>query len=96
MSIDSHKMVNVPFTSQIKLENPEHLSIIRETIPFSGEGKYLETILDKKLNWNAHLEKTIRKVTKTSILVVCDSNDTFDHIRICNVVHKASTEVGTS
>lgn len=61
MSINPHKMVVVPFTRKRKLDGLIAPTLHGETIQFSKEAKYLGVTLDKTLNWNSHLENTVRK-----------------------------------
>lgn len=88
-------MVKIPFTWKRKLENREPLSINGVKILFNSKGKNLGIILHKKLNWNSHLEKTVHKAAL--LLWTCRNiywQDIFkEHIQICLVVEKRSTEV---
>ena len=62
LTINPTKTVIIPFTNRRKHDlRPPTLKGTQLT--FSTEVKYLGVILDKKLNWNAHLEYAVKKAT---------------------------------
>jgi hypothetical protein len=65
LNISLHKTAIVPFTNGRKMEGLRPLTLHGKQLQILGEVKYLGVILDSKLNWNQHLQKTIRKVQTT-------------------------------
>ncbi|MVN24507.1 hypothetical protein GO639_04910 [Staphylococcus aureus] len=61
MSVNPSKTVLIPFTKRRKLADLTILSLNGMVIPFGTEVKYLGIVLDKRLTWNAHLEKVLHK-----------------------------------
>ncbi|XP_074034177.1 uncharacterized protein isoform X1 [Leptinotarsa decemlineata] len=61
MSVNPSKTVLIPFTKRRKLDDLTPLSLNGVVISFETEVKYLGIVLDKRLTWNAHLEKVLHK-----------------------------------
>jgi hypothetical protein len=59
----------VPFTNRRKIEGLGPLKLHGKDLKMLDEVKYLEVILDSRLNWNQHLQKIIRKTQITFALV---------------------------
>lgn len=68
LNVNPSKTVIVPFTRRKKVTLTQ-LSLDGVQIRFSEEVKHLGVTLDKKLNWNSHLDKAITK--GTNALWVC-------------------------
>lgn len=62
LNVNPSKTVIVPFTKRrtLNLKKPTLKGV---QIEFASEVKYLGVTLDKKLNWNSHLEQAIKKGT---------------------------------
>jgi hypothetical protein len=69
LNISPHKTAIVPFTSSRKIEDLGPLTLHGKELKMLGEAKYLGVILDSYLNWNQHLQKTIRKAQTTFAVV---------------------------
>ena len=69
LNISPQKTAIVPFTNRRKIENLGPLILQGKELQMLGEVKYLGVILDSKLNWNQHLQKTIRKAQTTFAVV---------------------------
>ena len=63
LSVNPNKTILVPFTRKYKV-NLTPIIMEGTSIPYSGEVKYLGVILDKKLNWNRHLDTVISRAIK--------------------------------
>jgi hypothetical protein len=59
----------VPFTNRRNIEGLGPLNLHGKNLKMLDEVKYLGVILDSKLTWNQHLQKTIRKTQTTFALV---------------------------
>lgn len=62
LSINPSKTVIIPFTNRRK-HNIVSPTMKGERLNFSTEVKYLGVILDRKLNWNPHLDYAVKKAT---------------------------------
>lgn len=62
LNVNPSKTVIIPFTKK-RTTTWKSLYLSGVKIDFSSEVKYLGVTLDKKLNWNTHLEQAIRKGT---------------------------------
>ena len=71
LEINPSKTVILPFTRRRTGSLPK-LILNGVTIDFSSEVKYLGVTLDKKLNWNSHLNNMLDK--RTNALWVCKKN----------------------
>jgi hypothetical protein len=60
LNVNPNKTIVVPFTKRRKV-NLISPTVNGTTIAFSKEVRYLGVILDQRLNWNSHLERTINK-----------------------------------
>ena len=63
LSVNPNKTILVPFTRKYKV-NLTPIIMEGTSIPYSGEVKYLGVILDKKLNWNRHLDTVINRTIR--------------------------------
>ena len=72
LNVNPSKTTIVPFTRRRKVML-NNISLKGELLKLSDNVKYLGVLLDKKLNWNTHLEQVIGKATNT--LWIC--NKTF-------------------
>jgi hypothetical protein len=68
-NISPHKTAIVSFTSRRKIEHLGPLILHGKELKMLGEVKYLGVILDSKLTWNQHLQKTIKKAQTTFAVV---------------------------
>ena len=71
INISPHKTAMVPFTNRRKIEGLGPLNLHGKDLKMLDEVKYLGVILDSRLTWNQHLQKTIRKTQTTFVLVRC-------------------------
>jgi hypothetical protein len=62
LNISPHKTPIAPFTNRRKTESLRLLTLHGKQLQILGEVKYLGVILDSKLNWNQHMQKTISMV----------------------------------
>ena len=69
LNICPHKTAIVPFTNRRKIEGIRPLKLHGKELEMLGEVKYLEVILDSKLNWNQHLQKINSKAQTTFAIV---------------------------
>ena len=67
----NHKTAIVPFTNRSRIKGSGPLILHGKELKMLDEVKYLGVILDSKLNWNQHLQKIIRKVQTTFVVVRC-------------------------
>ena len=67
LNISPHKTSMVPFTSRRKIEGLGHLKLHGKDLKMLDEVKYLGVILDSRLTWNQHLQKTIIKTNHLCI-----------------------------
>jgi hypothetical protein len=65
LNISPNKTAIVPFTNKTKIEVLGHLILHGKVHQMLEEVKYLGLILESKLTWNQHLQKTIRKAQTT-------------------------------
>jgi hypothetical protein len=74
LNISPHKTAIVLFTNRKKTEGLGPLILHGKELTKLDEAKYLGVILDSKLNWNQHLQKTISKAQTTFSLIrrICD------------------------
>jgi len=69
LNISPQKTAIVPFTKRKKTEGLGPLILYGKELEMLDRVKYLDVILDSKLNWNQHLQKIIRKTQNTFALV---------------------------
>ena len=65
LSVNPAKTTVIPFTTRYKLGDLRPPTMYGQMIDFSYEAKYLGVNLDSKLNWNAHIDLVVSKVTKS-------------------------------
>ena len=70
-----NKTVIVPFTERTKLQALTNPTLNGTIINFSGEVKYLDVILDKKLNWKKQMLKIQSRATKALCSSSCGLED---------------------
>jgi hypothetical protein len=61
----------VPFANRRKTEDLEPLTLDGMELKMLGDVKYLGMTVDSELNWNQHLQKIVRKVQATFVVVRC-------------------------
>jgi hypothetical protein len=69
LNISPHKTAIVPFINRREIKDLGPLTLHGKELKMLGEVKYLEVILDSKLNWNHRLQKIIRKAQTTFAVV---------------------------
>jgi hypothetical protein len=69
LNISPHKTAMVPFTNRRKIEGLGPLKLHGKDLKMLDEVKYLGVILDSRFIWNQHLQKIIRKMQTTFVLV---------------------------
>jgi hypothetical protein len=69
LSINPQKTAIVPFTNRRKMKGLGPLKLYGKELTVLDKVKYLGVILDSKLNWNQHLQKTINKTQNTFVIV---------------------------
>ncbi|KAL1446432.1 hypothetical protein WDU94_012296 [Cyamophila willieti] len=68
LRVNPAKTTLIPFTRKRKLEELKPPNFFGEVLEFKREVKYLGVILDSKLTWNPHLDKTIDKCTRAFMI----------------------------
>jgi hypothetical protein len=69
LSISPHKTAVLPFTDRRIIEGLEPLTLHGKQLQMLDKVKYLGVTLDSKLNWNLHLQRTIRKPQTTFAII---------------------------
>lgn len=64
LSVNPLKSMIVPFTNRYKFSDLKKIYLFGQRIELSKEAKYLGVTLDTRLNWKAHIEKTIEKAIR--------------------------------